>query len=49
MSWMLFKKHEILVIQHACIATHTAVYSVLPHSVILVLLLFFLKKTNIIM
>lgn len=39
MSWMLFKKHEILAIRDGCVATHTALYSVLPskYSVILVL------------
>lgn len=39
MSWMLFKKHKLSAIQEGYVATHTAVYSMLPskYSVILVL------------
>lgn len=53
MSWMLFKKHEILAIQGGCVATHTAVYSMLPskYTVILVLWLlffFFLEHHHVI-
>lgn len=43
MSLMLFEKHEILAIQDGCVATHRAVYSVLPskYTFVLVLWLFF--------
>lgn len=46
MSWMLFNKLEILAIQNGYVATHVAMYSVLPSKYTLLYWFCNLKKNK---